>query len=192
MQMERRKRIERQGLRAQMSLDFLISYGVAFIIISVAIYIVMTSGIFNPSIVPDNCVPAPSFVCDSYGINTTGAMDIKLSQATGGTINITGVACSSAPNATNENEPEDGDIGIRGYSGFPHGYPANAMTANGIIIYSDGYGVLGAYCYASDGKIDSGSLGNGFTGYIFINYTTSGLPSQHTLINVASISMKYT
>jgi uncharacterized protein (UPF0333 family) len=178
--------------RAQMSLDFLISYGVAFIIIAAAIYIVMSSGIFNPTIIPENCVPSPSFVCDSYGINSTGAMVIKLSQATGGTINVTGVACAVNSNSTNENLPETGNINVLGYAGDPSSYPSNTFTANGVLIYSDGYGVLNAYCYATNGKIDAQPLGNSFTGYIFINYTTTGLPSQHTLIKVASVTMKYT
>ncbi|MCL4404941.1 hypothetical protein M1583_03055 [Candidatus Marsarchaeota archaeon] len=178
--------------KAQMSLDFLISYGVAFIIISAAIYIIMTSGIFNPTIIPENCVPAPSFVCDSYGINSTGAMVIKLSQATGGTINVTGVACSVNPNNTDEDIPATGNVNILGYSGDPSSYPPSTFTANGVRIYSDGYGVLNAYCYGSNGAIDSQPLGNSFTGYIFINYTTTGLPSQHTLIKVAAVTMKYT
>ena len=181
-----------EGIRAQMSLDFIISYGVAFIIISAAIYIIMTSGIFNPTVIPENCVPSPSFVCDSYGINATGAMVIKLSQATGGTINVTGVACAVNSNSTDENLPETGNINILGYSGDSGSYPPGTFTSNGVIIYSDGYGILNAYCYATNGAIDSQPLGNSFTGYIFINYTTSGLPSQHTLIKVASVTMKYT
>ncbi|MCL5679819.1 MAG: hypothetical protein M1465_00550 [Candidatus Marsarchaeota archaeon] len=182
----------RSDEKAQMSLDFLISYGVAFIIIAAAVYIIMSSGIFNPTIVPSNCVPSPSFVCDSYGINSTGAMIIKLSQATGGTINVTGVACAVNSNATDENLPETGNINILGYSGDPGSYPSNTFTSNGVLIYSDGYGVLNAYCYDTNGGIDAQPLGNSFTGYIFINYTTTGLPSQHTLIKVASVTMKYT
>lgn len=178
--------------RAQMSLDFLVSYGVALIIIATALYIVFTSGIFNPAILPDNCVPAPSFVCDSYGINTTGVLFIKLSQATGGEINVTGLACSTQLNTTNENKPATGNIKVLGYSGFPASYPANGINPSGTPIYSDGYAVIEAYCYGPKGTIDTGSLGSGFTGYIFINYSTIGLPGQHTIIKLASITTKYT
>jgi len=186
------KRSDIAPKKGQMSLDFLISYGVAFIIITIAVYIITTSGIFNPTVIPENCVPAPSFVCDSYGINTTGAMQIKLSQATGGTMNITGIACSVDPNSTNEDVPATGNVHILSYSGDPSSYPPDTFTSNGILIYSDGYGVLNSYCYAPSGKIASAALGDSFTGYIFINYTTTGLPSQHTLIKVASVTMKYT
>ena len=49
--------------RAQASIDMLIAYGVAILIVSIALYVVLQLGIFNTRLAPTYCNPAPSFAC---------------------------------------------------------------------------------------------------------------------------------
>ncbi len=68
----------------------LISYGVAILVISIALYVVLQLGIFNSRLAPTYCNAAPSFICAGVGLATNGNITVIFSQATGGTLNITG------------------------------------------------------------------------------------------------------
>lgn len=175
--------------RAQAALDFLISYGIAIVIITAALFIIANLGAFNATISPESCTPAPSFSCVSYSLNTTGALSVVLLQATGGTITISGVACSAGVNSTG-NAPATGNVHVLPDSGASAVYyPANAIqnpslpTSNATLV--------SAYCYRAGGAKASGALGNTFTGYIWLNYSYSNLPG-YTVEQVASFSVKYT
>ncbi|MEM0150008.1 MAG: hypothetical protein QXW10_03875 [Candidatus Micrarchaeaceae archaeon] len=177
-------------IKAQAAMDFLISYGVAILIIALALYVIYRVGIFNPTIVPSYCNPAPSFICNLAAINTSGVMTISFAQATGGAMNITGVACSTVANITS-NGPMYGNIGIKTYKAASGFYPSNELQ-NGAILYSSNSIAINVYCYSGRG-IAKASLGSVFTGYVWINYTYSGLPpSMHNIEEIATVSAKYT
>lgn len=177
-------------MRSQVALDFMVSYGVALLIIGIALYVVISTGILNPHAAPSSCTPAPGFICDSYAMNTSGAFIVKLSQVTGATMKITGAACSSTVNSTNSNYPKYGNIHILGYSSNPSAYPSNAM-ANGISMYSDGVSIIAVNCYSSYG-ISKKPLGDSFVGYLWLNYTVNMLPGKVTVQKVASFTVRYT
>ncbi|MCL5442493.1 MAG: hypothetical protein M1603_02305 [Candidatus Marsarchaeota archaeon] len=179
-----------RGFRAQEALDFMLSYGVAILIIAIAIYVVAQLGAFNPSIAPVSCTPSPGFACISYAIDTDGTLIATISQATGGTMTIVGAACSSSVNATG-NKPEYGNIGVLGWSSAPSYYPAG-ISSGAITSYSGGSFLIEVRCYNGAG-IASGNLGNVFTGYLWLNYTFSGLPSSiYHVNNIATFTAKYT
>ena len=67
-------------MRSQVALDFMVSYGVALLIIGIALYVVISTGVLNPHAAPSSCTPTPGFICDSYAINTSGVFIIKISQ----------------------------------------------------------------------------------------------------------------
>ena len=179
-----------RAMKAQQALDYMISYGIALLIIVLALYVVVKLGAFNTSVAPDSCTPAPPFLCPSYAINTTGAVLMKIAQSSGSAITVTGMACSSSLSPTNASEPEYGNVHVLSYSAAPSYYPNNAL-ANGVKIYSGASAILSAYCYEPSGAASS-SLGNSFTGYIWLNYTTSAAPQSHTINMAAQFTVKYT
>ncbi len=178
-----------RNARSQAALDFMISYGIAIMIITVVLYVIFSLGVFNPKLASIQCTPSPSFICVSYSVNTSSSLSMIISQSTGGTMYITGVACSSAMNSTS-NLPAYGNVHVLPYSSAPQYYPNNALQ-NGIYLYSDNETSLQAFCYNTKGKATN-SLGYTFTGYIWINYTFSNLPAVHYVSNVASFTASYT
>jgi hypothetical protein len=177
------------GLKFQAAVDFLMSYGIALIIIIIAVSVIYKVGVLNPTAAPVSCTPFPGFSCGLFAINSSGALTINIGQATGGPIIIHGVACSSAINGTT-NGPAYGNIYVTSNTAYyPYNaYPQGALQ-NGIELYSGSSINLYANCYNSAG-IASGKLGNAFIGYVWLNYTIPGYSS--TTQEVAAISLKYT
>lgn len=172
--------------RAQASIDMLVAYGIAILIVSIALYVVLQLGVFNTRLAPTYCNSAPDFACASYSINTAGALTVVFSQSTGATMNVTGAACSTQP-STNSSEPKYGNIAVVPSGQF---YPSGQW--NSIIVYSSNNTRISVNCYGPSG-LAKGQLGNGFTGFVWINYTVSSLPANyHSLQQMASISAKYT
>ena len=179
----------RHNAKAQQALDFMVSYGIALLIIAIALYVVMQLGTSGFSSGPQSCTPTPPFLCISYAINTTGAVLIRLVQASGGTITVTAMACSSAVNATNSSRPAYGNVHLLSYSAAPSYYPNNDLNG-GVTIYSGSSARLSTYCYGILGTASSG-VGNEFNGYLWINYTSSALPQTHIVSMVAQFNTKY-
>lgn len=177
------------GRRAQAALDFMISYGVALLVITIAISIVFQIGLFNPQLAPTYCDGSPGFSCLSYNINSTGALTLTLSQATGGTLTVQGAGCSTQSNAIMVG-PAFGNSGVISYNNGQQFYPTNSLK-NGIRMYSSSTAEMTMYCYGPFGKV-SGQKGNVFTGFIYLNYTISDMPPSNTIQQVAAVSAKYT
>ena len=90
-----------QHKKAQAAVDFLLSYGIALIIITIAVAIIYKIVVTAPNLTSYTCSAAPGFSCDFYALSAnTGVFTISMSQATGGLIVINGAACSSQINAT--------------------------------------------------------------------------------------------
>lgn len=176
--------------RAQAALDMLISYGVAILVISVAIYIIVQLGVFNSRLAQSYCNPAPSLICDQIAINDSGAVIVVFTQGTGGTMNITGASCSTLANATTYG-PKYGNFFTLPYGSQPSYYPTNALS-HGLIVYSSNTTRLTVNCYGPGG-LSTGSLGGTYSGFIWINYTYTDLPSNyHAVQQVFSFTTKYT
>jgi hypothetical protein len=177
------------GKRGQASIDLVISYSIAILIISIAIYIVLQLGVFNSALAPEYCNSAYSFVCGSVTLNGTGQLIVVFSQSTGGIINITGAACSSAANSTIFG-PSYGNVHVLSYSAAPQYYPNNALQ-KGLLVYSSNQTVISVNCYTGS-SIAKGIIGNSYTGIVWINYTFTNLPpSSHTIQQLAAFSTKY-
>ena len=86
-------------LRAQAAVDFMMSYGIALVIVFIAVSIIFKVSLTTPVFVGSLCTSAPGFECETYTISaSSGILYLTLSQATGGTIVINGEACASQPN----------------------------------------------------------------------------------------------
>jgi hypothetical protein len=178
-----------RAARSQAAIDFLTSYGFAILIISVAIYSVMALGVFNYQATPQYCYSVSPFTCIAYSINTTGVLSMVLSQSSGGTLTINGIACSTAKNTTRVG-PQYGDLYVNSNSIY---YPAGTKIKSGVVVYPGAQTVLFANCYSAASHPATAAIGATFTGYVWINYTFSGLPSSyHNIAQAASFSVKYT
>ncbi len=176
--------------RAQASVDLLISYSIAILIITIALYVVLQLGIFNPRLAPEYCNPSPAFSCDGAAITSNGILTIIFSQSTGGTMTITGIACSSAQNSLTTG-PAYGNVNMLPYSAAPSYYPSNDLQNGGLVVYSGGGARVSVYCYTASG-IAKGNIGNSFSGTVWITYTLTELPSTaNTVQQLATFSSKY-
>ncbi len=179
--------------KAQVAVDFMLSYGIAILIITLSLYVVFRIGIFNTQLVPIGCTSSSSaFICDTVSLSTSSNLTMVLSQNTNGQINITGVACSLTANVSG-NTPAYGNVHIMPYNSITTSayYPSNALI-NGLAISSGSSGVMSVYCYGPSGRA-TGNLGNKLSGIVWINYTYAGLPSSlHTVEVAATFNTRYT
>ncbi len=175
--------------RAQTAIDFITSYGVAVLVLSVTIYIILQLGVFNPQIAPSYCNTAPSFSCAAYVMYPNGTFTFLLGQTIGGSIIISGIGCSSEINGTGVG-PEFGNVGLVGTSMY---YPTNGFT-KGTVLLSNLPQQFSVNCYNSgSGLPATASLGSSFAGFLWLNYTYSGLPSTYqTVQQVLTFSTSYT
>ena len=177
--------------KAQATLDFMASYGLAFLVLGITIYIIAHLAFMNQSVAPSYCTASPSFSCTAYALTHNGVFTIVLSQATGGTINIQAAACSSAVNSVSD-APAFGNVGIVSNTIAQQFYPANSGLQSTLSMYSSSLSAMSVYCYTGSG-VAKASPGSVFTGYFWINYTFSNLPSTtNTVQRIVQFSTKYT
>lgn len=180
----------------QSSIDFMVSYGMALLIIAITIYVIMSLGILNPPISVGSCISASEFSCPSYAIFTNGTSYFVLSQSTGGQINITAAACSTQTNSSYIS-PAFGNVHVLPYNNAPQYYPDSSLQS-GLTAYSNSEFQIKVDCFGPSGLLNptglaTSNLGNLFTGYLWINYTLSNMPKgMHFVVQVATFTTKYT
>ena len=185
-----------KGVKSQAATDFMISYGMAIVVVAVALYVALHLAFFNQRLAPSYCNAAPSFSCIAYTLNKTGAFTLAFSQATGGTLNINAAACSSAVNAIGD-APAFGNVNLipYSYSSGPQYYPSNSGLTSTLSMYSSSLAVMKVKCYNGGGTnngVATALVGSTFTGYLWINYTFSNLPgTTNTIERMVSFSTKY-
>jgi hypothetical protein len=172
--------------KAQAAVDFMMSYGIALIIIFIAISIIYKVTVITPIFASSSCTASPGFGCEAYSLNAVnGILSLQLSQATGGQLIIKGAACATLPNSIGNN-PAYGNVRV---SNTPAYYIPNNAPGTGINVYSDGAVTLNLYCYSNTG-IATGALGTGFTGYVWLNYS---IPNYGNLTQqVVILNARYT
>ncbi|MEM0200890.1 MAG: hypothetical protein QXD23_00610 [Candidatus Micrarchaeaceae archaeon] len=173
-------------MKGQAAMDFMASYGIALIIIIVAVAVIYIIGNSNNNIFQPSCVTYSGFSCGAFFINNTGVLNMSIAQNTGGDILIRGAACSTAP-STNGDSPAYGNIGV--YNSFYY-YPNNEFT-NGINVNTGSSTSIELYCYNSQGVATRGAQGTQFSGYVWLNYTIIGTQQNETSL-VASLTVIYT
>jgi hypothetical protein len=171
--------------RGQAAVDFMTSYGLALIIIFIAAAVIYKVSVLSPALAVSTCTASPGFSCEAYALNRSGILTLKLSQATGGTIVINGAACASAPNSIGNN-PAYGNVYV---TNTPAYYFGTNSPGTGINLYSGSSSTLVMYCYSQTGKA-TGTLGSGFTGFVWLNYTVPNY--GNTIQQVASLDLRYT
>lgn len=179
-----------RSMKSQAAIDFMVSYGIALLLIAISLFVIFQIGIFNTTLAPTFCTSAPSYVCVGSAINISGGLTIVLSQATGGTMTINGASCSNLANTVMPG-PLYGNVGVLPYSTAPQFYPTSAMQ-NGVLMYTSGTNTIRVYCYNKFG-IATGSYGKSFNGFLWINYTYTNLPATtNSVQQVIVFTQKYT
>ncbi len=177
------------SMKQQAAIDFMVSYGVAILILTISIYVILRLGIFGNSLAQPSCVSTVQFTCSDIVQNANGLVTLVLTQATGGAINITGIACASGL-SSNGNLPAYGNAGVQSNTVAPQYYLSGNVFTNGLVVYSGQSAVMRIYCYGSTG-IYQANLGTPFSGYIWLNYTYVGLPTTyHTVQRVVQYTTR--
>ncbi len=174
-------------MKAQIIIDFLASYGIALFIIAISLAIIYKISVQNQYLFSSSCVASAGFSCSYYRINSTGILNVTVAQATGGSVLVKGIACSSNINSTG-NAPEYGNIYVTNGLSF---YPPAYSPGTGVLIESGSKYRFLLNCYSSGGIASSTQLGSTFSGYIWFNYTIPDTGMKVTQI-VASAEIKYT
>ena len=174
-----------RSLKAQAAVDFMMSYGIALIIIFIAVAVIYKVTVLSPVLAVSSCTAAPGFECEAYVLNVNGILSLQFSQATGGSIVVRGAACSSQPNNTG-NKPAFGNIKVANTIAY---YPPSNSPGTGLNVFSGGAGTLNMYCYLQPG-IAKGALGNGYIGYVWLNYTVPGFGNLTQ--RIATLNLRYT
>ncbi len=176
----------KKASKAQAAIDFISSYGVALVIITITIAVLYETSILSPLLAASACAAAPGFSCDTYALNASGVLSVSLSQATGGPIVVRGAACSSQLNGTGGGPKYGNPFVTNSLAYYPPVNGVSSAPANGIYIYSGSGTTLNLYCYSPTGAA-AGGLGTPFIGYLWLNYTVPNYGS--TVQQVASLSL---
>jgi len=131
--------------RAQAAIEFLMTYGWAILIMLVVLGVLFYLGVFSPqSSAVSSCTISAGFTCVEYRLDDDGNLYLDLGQATGRTITVIGVGCStsSAPAIT---DSESVQIRSAGHA---------VVTGTGVPCLN--------------------STGTAFKGTVVIQYTTAG------------------
>ncbi len=169
--------------KAQVAIDFLISYGIALLIIGIALLVIYQIGILNPTLSPVQCVPVPGFSCGFFYINSSGIITINLAQDIGTQVTINGAACSTT--YTLNSLPQYGNLYVTSNSQY---YPPS-NDPSGDVMYSSSNTTIRMNCYSGPGDMAGGQIGNLFFGHIWINFT---IPQYGRITeSVATVTAKY-
>lgn len=147
-------------MRIQSAIEYLMTYGWAILIISVALSALYISGLFNPSTEAGTaCVLPAGFSCPSIILTPNGILTINILQSNIFSLNVTAIGCNTnitTAHMTIPNNPPSNQINIP--SGGSYTFPS-------------------IQCYAGSAAY-SGTVGSEFAGYISLNYTSlqAGLP----------------
>lgn len=156
------------------------SYGVALVAISITLVVIYKIGT-TPFNAPDTCTPSPEWTCSYLALSVNGILNITVAQSSGSPITVTGIACSTALNGTG-NKPAFGNIHVTSQSSY---YPVS-FTPN--TLYSGDAQTYVLYCYSGAG-ISKGHVGQPFTGYVWMNYSTPYLGNQ--IATISAFDTKY-
>jgi len=83
--------------KGQSAMEYLMTYGWAILVIVIVIAVLFYIGVLNPAnVTPVVCTFPPGFSCASYKLASNGTLDLKIGQATGHRVQLTGIACTQA------------------------------------------------------------------------------------------------
>lgn len=156
-------------MKGQSAMEYLLTYGWAFLIIAVVLGAMFALGIFNPSqFVGQECFLPAGFSCLSFVLSTNGQLVVNLEQATQSPLNITGYNCTQ--NSTIKLIP--------------------IIPANQLYLPIGSNQTITMNCYTTGNALAALQPGQLYTGNLGFNYTetTTGFPH----VAVGKIAVKVT
>ena len=159
----------RHALKLQSAMEYLMTYGWAILIIAVVLGALFSLGVFG-NLLGNHCVTTPGWSCVSATLATNGILTMDIGQATGTAITPKYAACAST--AGSNGYPAFGDTGVNGIN-------------QGTVSFSTGTGAiqngqtftLTVPCYTGapgTAATSNFTLGQAFTGFVWLNYTVAG------------------
>ncbi len=145
----------------QSAIEYLTTYGWAFLILALAIAAISYFGFLSPQAATgQSCFINQVFLCNNARLSENGLLTISIQQSKFVAVNMTGVGCSS--NATNE-------------------HMSTFTTANQVILTEGATYNITIRCYGSSGAF-AGNLNTLFSGNLYLNYldTTTGFAYSTT------------
>ncbi len=148
--------------KAQSAIEYLMTYGWAILIIVVVLAILFLSNVFNGSIfISNSCASSQGFVCGSPVLNQSGYLSVTVSRY-GQALNVTGLACV-------------------GNTSTPSAFIPIPMTE-----LKESY----TYTLIFRCTLPKSTIGSGFTGYIWMQYSEAGQSGLVSEIGRVSTSVE--
>ncbi len=150
--------------RAQAAIEFLITNGWAILVVVILLAVLFYIGVLSPqNTTPNTCLFQPGFSCYTFKVgNGTGSLELDFGQATGRSIQVTGISCSQNSTAALHTSPLAEDITVP--SG-EHRWIAGGTSNNSGIICEGATGVAGSR----------------YKGTVCINYIESSANAQRLI-----------
>ena len=145
--------------KLQVAIDFLSSYGIAILIVIIAIAIAYQVSIGTTNLFSSQCTATPGFACGYYSLNNNGILILGVAQATGAAITVSGVACSTQ--ASSNGLPSYGNLYVTGNFNY---YPYPYSPYPGVTLPSGSQKNFSLYCYGPGGIETSQGTGTSFCG----------------------------
>jgi hypothetical protein len=190
--------------KAQSAMEYLMTYGWALVILAVVAAALYQLGVFGGiSSASSTCVAAPGYYCANPMLSQNDNITFTFGQFTSSKI-IYNVAAACSSFATSSGLPNPSPPSGTPYAAMVYLSATGAATAvvsnsatSGSLSLSPGQKitVTGLTCYGTKvGPTITPTVGTGFSGNIWINYTTSsGAPSSSNPLHtekVATLSVK--
>jgi hypothetical protein len=186
-------------------MEYLMTYGWAILIIAVVLTALYSLGLFSGStLTGTSCVASPGFLCSAPVLShSSGTLSFQLGQTAGTSISNVAVACAATSNTLGYPNVGTfaiglGNIATSGYNGF-YGVSANNGVASNnaignTILSGQTITISNVICFNSKGSSLAANIpgvGTGFSGSIWIAYSTSGDSGPITSVaKVATINVK--
>ncbi len=152
--------------RAQVAVEYLITYGWVILVIAIALGALYALGVFNTNfITPNTCIMTASFSCLSATLASNGGMYVRISQDTPDPINITAIACDSNQSL------------IHATTLTPQVYLAPGQNATFSIT-----------CW-QNGVPFSAASGTLYSGYLLVSYTDFATGFNYTTVGTVALKV---
>ncbi|MGC9205412.1 MAG: hypothetical protein ACP5FN_04040, partial [Candidatus Micrarchaeia archaeon] len=162
--------------KAQSAMEYLMTYGWAILIIAVVLGALFSLGVFNgASLLGTSCVAGSGYLCQNPVLSTSGQLTFTFGQNTGAMMYNAIISVSPQSAATVA-------------SGFPAG--GNFAQATAISTLASGQTVPISVTLTTPTLLSSDTIGTPFTGYIWLNYSTTSGGVANIVAKVATITVK--
>ncbi|MGC8662376.1 MAG: hypothetical protein ACP5RT_01160 [Candidatus Micrarchaeia archaeon] len=160
----------RKRTKAQSAMEYLMTYGWAILIIAVVLGALFSLGVFNSSsMLGTSCIPNPGYMCQNPVLNTAGTLSLTVGQATG----------STYYNAVFYVAPQTSALNT-------YGFPSTAYAATPITSLVSGQTAPVTFNLGSSYT----SIGTSFSGYVWLNYSSTAGGSASISQKIATLIVK--